>query len=96
MSHKWPLPLFAFFTSFLGFMFTEAEVSAQDDESLMPPNVVVFFTDDQGWGDLSCQGSEDIPTPNIDALADEVIRMTNFYTAQPVCSASRSSLLTGC
>ena len=60
------------------------------------PNVVLFFTDDQGWGDLSCQGSEDIPTPHIDLLADEGVRFTDFYTAQPVCSASRGSLLTGC
>ena len=62
----------------------------------LPPNVVLFFTDDQGWGDLSCQGSEDIPTPHIDLLAKEGVRFTDFYTAQPVCSASRSSLLTGC
>ena len=61
-----------------------------------PPNVVVFFTDDQGWGDLGCQGSTEIPTPSIDRLAEEGVRFTDFYTAQPVCSASRSSLLTGC
>ena len=59
-------------------------------------NVVIFFTDDQGWGDLGCQGSVDIPTPHIDALASQGIRFTNFYTAQPVCSASRASLMTGC
>ena len=61
-----------------------------------PPNVVVVFTDDQGWGDLSCQGSEDINTPNIDRLAAEGMRFTDFYASQPVCSASRASLLTGC
>lgn len=61
-----------------------------------PPNVVVVFTDDQGWGDLSCQGSTDIATPNIDRLADEGMRFTDFYTSQPVCSAARASLLTGC
>ena len=61
-----------------------------------PPNIVVFFTDDQGWGDLGCQGSQDIPTPHIDLLAKEGVRFTDFYTSQPVCSASRGSLLTGC
>lgn len=61
-----------------------------------PPNVVLVFTDDQGWGDLGCQGSTMIPTPNIDRLAGEGMRFTDFYVSQPVCSASRSSLLTGC
>lgn len=61
-----------------------------------PPNVVIVFTDDQGWGDLSCQGSTEIPTPNIDRLAAEGMRFTDFYASQPVCSASRASLLTGC
>lgn len=61
-----------------------------------PPNVVVVFTDDQGWGDLSCQGSTEILTPHIDRLASEGIRFTDFYTSQPVCSAARASLLTGC
>ena len=61
-----------------------------------PPNIVIIFTDDQGWGDLSCYGSEEIPTPNIDRLAKEGKRFTHFYTSQPVCSAARASLLTGC
>ena len=61
-----------------------------------PPNIVLIFTDDQGWGDLGCQGSTEIPTPHIDRLAEEGMRFTDFYVSQPVCSASRSSLLTGC
>ncbi|MDE0960191.1 MAG: sulfatase [Planctomycetota bacterium] len=61
-----------------------------------PPNIVIVFTDDQGWGDLSCYGSKQIPTPHIDQLAAEGIRFTDFYVSQPVCSASRSSLLSGC
>ena len=65
-------------------------------ETEKPPNIVIVFTDDQGWGDLSCYGSKDIATPNIDRLAQEGMRFTNFYVSQPVCSASRSSLLTGC
>ena len=61
-----------------------------------PPNVVIIFTDDQGYGDLSCYGSNEIPTPEIDRLAAEGVRFTDFYAAQPVCSASRAALLTGC
>lgn len=59
------------------------------------PNVVVILTDDLGWGDLGCYGSEDIRTPHIDALAERGIRMTNWYANAPVCSPTRASLLTG-
>lgn len=61
-----------------------------------PPNIVIVYTDDQGWGDLSCYGSKEISTPHIDRLAREGIRFTDFYVSQPICSASRASLLTGC
>lgn len=60
------------------------------------PNIVVIFTDDQGYADLGSFGAEDIPTPNLDAMAEEGVRLTNYYAAQPVCSASRAGLLTGC
>lgn len=62
----------------------------------VPPNIVIIFTDDQGYQDLGCYGSPDIKTPNIDKMATDGIKFTNFYVSQPVCSASRSSLLTGC
>ncbi len=61
-----------------------------------PPNIVIIFTDDQGYQDLGCYGSPDIETPHIDQMAKEGLRFTNFYVSQPVCSASRASLLTGC
>jgi len=61
-----------------------------------PPNIVLIFTDDQGYQDLSCYGSPTIKTPNIDQMAKEGAKFTNFYVSQPVCSASRASLLTGC
>src|SRR5262245_22411541 len=60
------------------------------------PNVVLILTDDQGYGDLSCYGATDIQTPNIDRLARDGLRFTSFYVSQPVCTASRASLLTGC
>jgi arylsulfatase A-like enzyme len=61
-----------------------------------PPNIVIIYADDLGYGDLGCYGSPDIATPNLDRMAKEGVRFTNFYTAQAVCSASRAALLTGC
>jgi arylsulfatase A-like enzyme len=58
------------------------------------PNFLIVFTDDQGYGDLSCYGSKTIRSPRIDRLAKEGTRFTNFY-AQVVCGPSRSALLTG-
>lgn len=60
------------------------------------PNIVLIFTDDQGYGDLGCYGAADLQTPNVDRLAREGTRFTSFYVAQPVCTASRAALLTGC
>ena len=60
------------------------------------PNIVLIFIDDQGYGDLSCFGATEFQTPNIDKIAIEGMRFTNFYAAQAVCSASRAGLLTGC
>jgi arylsulfatase A-like enzyme/predicted neuraminidase len=60
------------------------------------PNVVLIFTDDQGYGDLGCYGAKGFKTPNIDRLAKEGVKFTHFHVSQPVCSASRASLLTGC
>ena len=58
------------------------------------PNFVIIFTDDQGYGDLGCYGSETIRSSRLDQLAQEGTRFTDFY-AQPVCGPSRSALLTG-
>ena len=60
------------------------------------PNVVLFFTDDQGYADLSCQGHPTIRTPRLERLAAEGCKMTQFYVAAPLCSPSRAALLTGC
>ncbi|MHA6620856.1 sulfatase family protein [Pseudonocardia sp. DLS-67] len=59
------------------------------------PNLVVFVSDDQGYGDLSCMGSTDVRTPRLDALAASGARLTSWYSNSPVCSPSRASLLTG-
>ena len=78
------------------FACTQASQKALKTTEKTPPNIVIIFTDDQGYQDLSCYGSPDIYTPNIDKMAKEGARFTNFYVSQPVCSASRASLLTGC
>jgi arylsulfatase A-like enzyme len=57
------------------------------------PNIVIIFTDDQGYGDFSCYGSTSIHSPNLDKLAADGVRFTDFYV-QPVCGPSRSALLT--
>lgn len=61
-----------------------------------PPNFVILFADDLGYGDLSCYGARGYRTPNLDRLAAQGTRFTSFYVAQAVCSASRAALLTGC
>ena len=57
------------------------------------PNVIIIFTDDQGYGDLGCYGAEGFETPNIDSMAKEGMLFTDFYVSQAVCSASRACLL---
>src|SRR5262249_60032966 len=60
-----------------------------------PPNIVVILTDDMGWGDLGCYGNTVIRTPNIDRLAAEGVRLTDFYVTHPYCTPTRAALLTG-
>jgi arylsulfatase A len=60
------------------------------------PNVVLIFTDDQGYADVGCFGAERFQTPNLDRMAVEGRRFTDFYVAAPSCTPSRAALLTGC
>ncbi len=60
------------------------------------PNIIIIFTDDQGYADVGCYGAEGFQTPTLDHLARHGMQFTNFYVSQAVCSASRASLLTGC
>ena len=59
------------------------------------PNFVLILIDDLGWKDLGCYGSTFYETPNIDRLAQESMLFTNAYSACPVCSPTRASLMTG-
>ena len=81
------------FLSALLFLSLSSYLNGKPAEKL---NVIIVFTDDQGYQDLGCFGSPDIRTPRIDRMAKEGLRLTSFYSANPVCSASRAALLTGC
>jgi len=59
------------------------------------PNIVLVYTDDFGWGDLGSYGGKFVPTPNMDRMAAEGIRFTQFYVASPICSPSRVGVTTG-
>lgn len=60
------------------------------------PNIVVIFIDDEGYGDVGCFGATGFETPNLDQMASQGMRFTNFYSGSAVCSPSRAALLTGC
>lgn len=64
--------------------------------SSMPPNIIIIFTDDQGYADLGCFGGTHISTPRLDRMAEEGSRLTSFYVAAPLCTPSRAALMTGC
>lgn len=59
------------------------------------PNFIILFADDLGYGDLGCYGHPTIRTPNLDRMASEGMRFTDFHAAAPVCTPSRAALLTG-
>jgi len=75
----------------LAFLLAIASTHAADP----PPNIVIIFADDLGYGDLGVQGHPTIRTPNLDRLAVEGKRFTDFYTTSALCTASRAALLTG-
>ena len=66
------------------------------EKPIRQPNVVLILTDDQGYQDVGIFGSPNIETPHLDQMASEGVKLTNYYAAQAVCSASRAGLLTGC
>jgi len=59
------------------------------------PNILIILTDDMGFGDIGCYGGNFAPTPNVDRMANEGIRFTKYYSASPICSPSRTGILTG-
>jgi len=77
--------------AFLGLLFQNCSSKIIETK----PNIIIFFTDDQGYADVGCYGAEGFETPNFDKLASEGIRFTNFYVPATVCTPSRAALLTG-
>jgi len=73
-----------------------AGLRAAEPATSARPNFIIVFADDQGYRDLGCFGAPNLKTPNVDRLASQGMRFTDFYSAYCVCSASRASLLTGC
>lgn len=69
--------------------------TTQSQTSTTKPNIIIIFADDLGWADLSCYGSTFYETPRLDQLAANGIKFTNNYATSPVCSPTRSSLMTG-
>tara|TARA_R110002074_G_scaffold401493_2_gene599852 strand:- start:6580 stop:8013 length:1434 start_codon:yes stop_codon:yes gene_type:complete len=78
-------------------LFILQKTSGQNSERQQDllPNIILIFTDDQGYNDVGVFGAKDISTPNLDQMAKDGAKLTNFYAAQAVCSASRAAILTG-
>jgi arylsulfatase len=71
-------------------------IPASSAPKAKPVNIVLVFIDDMGYGDLGCYGATGYKTPNLDRMASQGVRFTNFVSAQAVCSASRAGIMTGC
>lgn len=80
---------FAIALSLAAILFAPAAFAAEK------PNILFIFADDMGYGDIGCYGGTLVATPNIDRLAKEGTRFTQFYVASPICSPSRAGFLTG-
>lgn len=82
--------------AFICFVSCKSKTENTSKKADRPPNVILIFTDDQGYQDIGVFGSPNILTPNVDQMAKEGVMLTNYYSAQPICSASRAGTLTGC
>src|SRR6187397_1500598 len=72
-----------------------AFVSPSARAAASPPNIVFILVDDMGYADVGCMGSKDIRTPNVDRIAAEGVKLTNFYANAPVCTPTRCAFITG-
>ena len=80
-------------SAFANFILTFFVFASVDSKT---PNVVIMFMDDLGYADVGPFGAKNFPTPNLDRMAKEGRKFTDFYVTQAVCSASRAGLMTGC
>ena len=83
---------FLFWILCLGLLCNSCNTGKTDETAT---NIIIFVADDMGYGDLACYGNTDVQTPNIDKLAREGVRFTNFYSNGPECTPTRVALLTG-
>lgn len=88
--------VFIFILLMMPFTFGFKPLAGAGQNNNSEPNIIIIFMDDMGYGDPECYGGFPYHTPNINKLAVQGMRFTNFYAAQAVCSASRAALLTGC
>lgn len=86
---------FRLFSAVLVVVVLGQQAHAHAEEKAEKPNIILIFSDDAGYHDFGFQGSEEIPTPNLDALAKRGIRFTNGYVTDATCGPSRAGLLTG-
>ncbi|MBN1986278.1 MAG: sulfatase [Prolixibacteraceae bacterium] len=91
MKKRFSIPIFLLFL-----LFVSCNSESSKNSSAELPNFVLIFIDDMGYGDVGVYGATGFATPNLDKLAARGMRFSNFYAAQPVCSASRAGILTGC
>ena len=80
------------FTILISLISCQVSHNSKDENG---PNIIFIFADDLGYGDLSSFGANDISTPNIDFIADNGIKFTDFYSVSSVCTPSRAGMLTG-
>ena len=92
--HKTQFAKLAFFISF-AVLAQSLGATTLNAQSANPPNIIFILMDDMGYSDLSCYGAKSVSTPNIDSLANQGLKFTNFHTAASICSPSRAAFLTG-
>ncbi len=83
------------FSGCLALLFFLVFTAAAIEVSPSRPNIILILTDDMGFGDIGCYGGKFAPTPHLDRMAREGIRFTQYYSASPICSPSRTGILTG-
>ena len=88
-------PFFDLILTCLLSLFFLTQVSANEKETRQRPNILLITADNLGYGDLGCYGNSIMKTPQLDRLAQQGVRLTDFYTASPTCTVSRATLLTG-
>ena len=86
---------FQYFILNVSILFTVTSLSCDTNGNNKKPNFIIIFADDLGYGDLGSYGHPTIKTPNLDQMANEGMRFTQFYVGSSICTPSRAALLTG-